>query len=858
MDVPERIAERQPEIPIWAQSRDGVLSQLTTSLNGLSADEAATRLAAHGMNSVSDDQMTAAWRLLLRQIANPLVVLLLFGAVVSALLQEWIDAAIIATIVAGSALLGFAQEYRASKALSQLRQRLALNVRAKRNGAWTTVPVDSIVPGDIVQLTAGNLVPADAVVLEARDFLVSEAALTGESFPVEKSAGTVAPDATVAKRTNCVFLGTSVRSGSATVAVSTTGPRTILGGIAGRLAQGEEETEFARGLRQFGYMLSKVMIAVALFISTVNMLMHRPPVDSLLFAVALAVGLSPELLPAIVSVTLAAGARRLASQGVLVRKLEAIENLGSIGILCTDKTGTLTKGDVELSAAVGVSGDRSDAVLRLAFINASLETGIANPLDLAIEAAGAAHKLTVNGARKLDEIPYDFIRKRLSIVVAGEDGASAQMITKGAVPNVLGCCTTFERDGTAVALDAAMIGSIDTFCETKGRQGYRILALASRQIKTRQNFGHDDETGMKLEGFLLFLDPLKEGIVETVQALKDVGIAVKIISGDNRHTAAHVGAMIGLDPAKILTGQQIAKLSGGALWHLAERTDIFAEIDPQQKEGIVRALQKRGHAVGYMGDGINDAPALLAADAGISVDDAVDVARESADIVLLRPDLNVLRSGIVDGRRTFENTLKYIKLTVSANFGNMISMAVASMFLPFLPLSAKQILLNNFLSDIPSLAISTDRVDAVAVERPQRWRIRDVRSFMIVFGLISSAFDMLTFYVLLHVFNAGEQLFQSTWFVESVLTELAVVFVLRTRLAAWQSRPSVILVVASAVIACVAIAIPYLGEVATVFGLGPIPAPLLAAAVAIVIAYAAATEAAKHVLHRYMNALRAS
>lgn len=844
--------------PYWALGEADLLESVGASRGGLSAAEAQARLKRDGPNAVTQDPVAVTWRLLGRQLESPLVLILVFGSLVSMALQQWVDASIILAIVLGSALMGFFQEYRASEALARLRRRLALNVEALREGAWRPVPVSTIVAGDIVHLSAGNLVPADAVLIEARDFLVSEAALTGESFPVEKRPGPSPADASLAKRSNMIFLGTSVRSGTATAAVVETGPRTVFGQIAGRLAEEAPETDFARGLRHFGYLLTRVMILVALFVVAVNIALARPPVDSLLFAVALAVGLSPELLPAIVSVTLSAGARRLAAKGVLVRRLEAIENLGSIDILCTDKTGTLTKGDVELSAACDTAGHASAGVMRLALINARLETGIANPLDGAIVAAGDRKGLATGGVVKLDEIPYDFIRKRLTIVIAGETG-SALMITKGAVASVLCCCSHMKRGGEsgegAAPLDAAARAALEAFSADKGREGYRVLAIAVRTLAAKPAFDRHDEQDMVLEGFLLFRDPPKEGIAETIANLKELGISVKIVSGDNRYAAQHVAAAIGLDPARIILGEEMTNLGHEALWLKAEEASVFAEVDPQQKEAIVRALQKRGHSVAYMGDGINDAPPLIAADVGISVDQAVDVARESADVVLLEPDLDVLRTGVLDGRRTFANTLKYIKITISANFGNMISMAAATLALPFLPLVPKQILLNNFLSDFPSLAIATDAVDQEALERAQKWDIALVQRFMIVFGLISTLFDFLSFFLLYWVFDAPETLFQSAWFVVSLVTELFVLLILRTRLPAWRSRPSLILAAATATVMAVAIALPYLGRLSGLFNLAPIPLPILAAMLAVVLGYGITTEIAKRAFYASRRAL---
>ena len=749
------------------------------------------------------------------------MLILVAGAALSLALRQWLDASLILAIVLGSAALGFWQEYRASAAVARLRDRLALTARVLRDGERRSVAVSEIVPGDVVLLSAGNLIPADGRVLEARDFLVSEAALTGESLPVEKSAG------------ETVLTGTSVRSGTASMRVETTGRATRYGAIVARLDAAAPESDFARGVRQFGYLLMRVMLIVVLAVLVANELLGRPALESLLFAVALAVGLTPELLPAIVTVTLARGAHAMAASGVIVRRLQAIEDLGSMAVLCTDKTGTLTEGRVELAAALDPAQRESREVLELAHVNASLETGIENPLDAAIVAAGERRGLDTRAWTKVDEIPYDFVRKRLTIVAAR--GAERHMITKGAFASVLGACeiAPAERE------------RLEAWQARQGEQGYRVLALATRRVPERAAYGRDDEAGMALAGFLLFLDPPKADAAAVVGSLAALGVRVKIVTGDNRHVAAHVAGAIGLDPARLLTGPEIAAMNQEALWHHAERTDVFAEIDPQQKERIVRALQHRGHAVGYMGDGINDAPALHAADVGISVEGAVDVARESADVVLLRRDLAVLRRGVEDGRRTFANTLKYICITTSANFGNMLSMAAATPLLPFLPLAAKQILLNNFLSDFPSLAISTDRVDEEHLAQPLAWDIGEVRRFMVVFGLASSAFDLLAFWLLLAVFHAGEAAFQTAWFVVSLLTELAVVLVLRTQRPAWRSRPSRLLLGSTLAVAAAALALPYAGVLAGAFGFVPLAWPVVASLLGVVAGYLAATELVK-------------
>ncbi|WP_298834987.1 magnesium-translocating P-type ATPase [uncultured Piscinibacter sp.] len=828
----------------WSLGADDLLAALGSSREGLSPREAARRLRFHGRNAVRDDDSPSWPRLLLRQFASPLVLILLFGAAVSMALRDWTEALVIIAIVAGSALLGFAQEARASAAIARLRRRLALHAQVLRGGVARTAPAGQLVPGDVVTLAAGNLVPADALVLAAKDFLVTESALTGESLPVEKRPGISPPLAPMARRENCVFLGSSVRSGTATVVVAATGPDTAFGAVAARLSQREPETDFARGVRRFGELLLRVMIVMVLFVVVVNQWLGRPMVESLMFAVALAVGLSPELLPAIVSVTVSRGARAMAQRGVLVRRLDAIENLGSIDVLCTDKTGTLTVGDMALHGALGPAGEPSPSVLRWAHANAALETGIANALDAALVAAGRQQGLSADGLHKVDEIPYDFQRRRLTIVVA-EDVATHRIVTKGAFDNVLAVCAEWRAGDAARPLDDGARRQLAAFFRERSEAGFRVLALATRRLPAQPRYAVADETGLCFEGFLLFVDPVKPGAAQTLRELAALGIRVKVITGDNRHVAAHVAGALGLATDTLLTGEQLAGMRDEALWELAQRADVFAEIDPQQKERIVHALQRTGHAVGYLGDGINDAPALHAADVGISVDQAVDVARESADIVLLRPDLDVLRRGVEDGRRTFANTLKYIGITTSANFGNMVSMALGTLFLPFLPLAAKQILLNNFLSDLPSIAISTDRVDAERLATPQRWQVGELRRFMIAFGLVSTVFDLLAFVVLHRWFDADEATFQTAWFTLSLLTELAVVLVLRTRGAFWRSAPSRLLWLTTLGVGAAALLLPLVPAVRALFGFVELAPPMLAALAGVLLAYLLANELLK-------------
>jgi Mg2+-importing ATPase len=842
---------RPADIPrYWARSAESLMTELSTQPEGLSTREGSRRKAVIGENSLAREQRARPIWLLARRFTSPLVLILVCGALISLVARDWPDAIIVLSIVAVSSLLGFSQEYRATLAIKRLQERLALKVNCRRDGEPVRMDARRLVPGDIVLLAAGNLIPADGVVLEAVDFLVTQAALTGESMPVEKQPAPSAPDASLPERRNVLYLGTSVRSGTAAMLVVRTGRQTEFAAIAQRLESVEGESAFERGIRHFGYLLVRIMLVIVILVLFLNFGLGRPALESLMFSVALAVGLSPELLPAIISVTLSSGTRQLAKQGVIVRRLSAIENLGSIDVLCADKTGTLTRGEMELTAAVGHDGQESNDVFQIGWINSILETGIENPLDRAMLEKAQFRNMPAPPMAKIDEIPYDFQRKRLTIVVADSNEAEThRLLTKGAFAEVLACCSALGAGGQERPLGTDDTVRLAEIFKGYGRQGSRVLAVATKRCPARARYTREDETAMTFEGFLVFADPLKKNIRKTVSGLKARGVALKIITGDNRHVAAHVAAAVGLDPASMLTGQDLSTARDEALWHLAENCDFFAEVDPQQKELIVRALQARGHVVGYMGDGINDAPALHAADVGISVEGAVDVARESADIVLLKSDLEVLQDGISSGRRTFANTLKYVYITTSANFGNMISMALAALFVPFLPLVPKQILLNNFLSDIPALALPTDSVDPEILAEPLKWDIGRVRTVMLIFGLVSTLFDLATFALLLLVFHAGETEFRTSWFVMSLLTEVAVIFILRTRARAWTRRPGWLLTISTVSVAGVGLLLPWSGRVASLFGFQPLPADLVALLLLLVGGYVLAAAIAKYVFY---------
>ena len=813
-----------------------MLTALGSSRHGLSAAEAAARLAETRPNALSAYGARSRWTVLTSQIKSPLLLLLLFAAIASTVSGEFIDAAIVTVIVLATVALGFWREYRAETAAATLQDQIRARATALRDGVDTTIPLDEVVPGDVVLLAAGSLVPGDGLLLEATDFYVNESVLTGESFPVAKYPGTVAPAVPMGGRTNSLFLGTNVRSGSARYIVVRTGRATEFGHVAARLAARSPITEFERGIRRFGYMLTIAMLSLIIVLFAAHVLRGRSPAPTLLFSIALAVGLSPELLPAILTINLARGAQLLARHGVLVRRLSAIENLGSMDVLCTDKTGTLTEGVVRLEGAYGAGGERDEAVLDLAALNSTLQSGLSNALDDAIRAEKTRDMAQ---DRKIAEIPFDFLRKRVSVIVASGDGAA--LVTKGAFPAVLEICTTLP-DGRLLSdpLRADLVARYETWC----RKGIRVLAVAHRTLPLRAGYGRDDERDLVFDGFLTFADRPKEHVSAVLGDLARLGVSIKIISGDSGAVVQYIATLVGLPHMQVVTGPDMRALSDDRLWRTVDAVDLFVEVDPDQKERIIRALKRHGHVVGFLGDGVNDAPAMHAADTSLSVDTAVDVARQAADFVLLRHDLDVIRRGIEEGRRTFANTMKYILTTTSANLGNMVSMAGASLVLPFLPLLPGQILLNNFLSDIPAVGIADDSVDREMVARPGRWDIRFLARFMVAFGLVSSFFDALTFVVLLGAFAVSVEGFRTGWFLESLLTELVVALVVRTRRPFFRSRPGDLLLWSTLALIVVSFAVPFVPG-AQLLGFTPLPATVLAVLSAITCAYVVATEFTK-------------
>ena len=831
----------QPPASYWANPPESVLTAVRAGPSGLTSVEAAARLAQLGPNTAGRRRRRSRLAVLLGQLRNPLLVLLTVAAGIAIVSGEKIDAIIVLAIVAVTVGAAVIRESRAESALALLWARVRTTTRVVRDGGPVAVPLEEVVPGDLLELAAGSIVPADALVLEATDCFVAQAALTGEPFPVEKRPGPVAADLPLALRSNCVYLGTNVRSGTARCLVVATGDATTYAGIAARLEATPPETEFDRGLRRFSYLLSWSMGALVAVVVAIHVAQGRPPAETLLFAVALAVGLSPELLPAILSINLARGAALLSRRGVLVRHLTAIENLGSMDVICTDKTGTLTEGVVELEGAWDLEGQASPAVLELAARNAALTTGVATPLD---EALLHDSKPDLTGIRKLGEVPFDFERKRVSVLV--EENGAPHLITKGAFGPVL-AASTRRPDGAPLSADE--LAGLRARFESWSARGIRVVAVADATPGSDVRLGRDIEHDLTFRGFVTFLDRPKERVAEAIADLARLGVTVQVVSGDTALVTRYVATLVGLSAQQLLTGPEIAGLDDAALELRVSDTQLYAEVDPSQKERIVNALRRRGHVVGFLGDGVNDAPAMHASDTALSVQGAVDVAREAADFVLLERDLDVIRGGIEEGRRTFANTLKYLLTTMSANLGNMLSMAAASLFLPFLPLLASQILLNNFLSDVPAFGMADDSVDPEMVEAPRRWDVGFIGRFMLVFGLVSSAFDMITFAVLRLGFNAGPELFRTGWFIESLLTELVIALVVRTQRPFFRSRPGNLLLWSTVVLFAATLATPWIPG-ARLIGFVPVSPAVILVMVGITALYLAATEGAKALFYR--------
>jgi len=834
----------------WQRSLPELLTQLNAAPSGLSSSEAADRLKRVGPNVLRTPRKRALFIQFLSRFKNPLVIILLVASAVSAFTGDVTSFLIISAIVVMSVTLDFIQEHRAGKAAEELRQSVAIRVQVMREGKGIEVPAAMLVPGDVVLLSAGDLVPGDGRVLAAQDFFVKQALLTGEPYPVEKFQRDL-PDAgqDMADAVNSVFMGTSVVSGSATVLICRTGPNTALGEISDVLTTKAPPTSFEQGTQRFGLLIMRFTILLVLFVVLANAFFHRPWLESFLFAVALAVGLTPELLPMIVSVTLARGAMRMAQKKVIVKRLESIHNLGSMDVLCTDKTGTLTEARIHLERHVDAQGRDSSRVLELAYLNSFFESGLRSPMDEAI----LEHKeIGIAAWKKIDEVPFDFERRRISVIV--DNGLKRLLIVKGAPEDILRLSTHYEANGDAdlKELDKAALLRVQTLSETFARDGFRVLGIAWKQVAaTEHRAVIDDETALVFAGFAAFLDPPKKSAQEALAKLAHAGVAVKVVTGDNELVTRHICEKLGLPITGILTGAEMQGMDDHALSAVVENMNLFCRVNPAQKNRVILALKQRGRVVGYMGDGINDAPSLHSADIGISVDSAVDVAKSAAEMILLAQDLNVLHEGVMEGRRTFGNIMKYIMMGTSSNFGNMFSMAGATLFLPFLPMLPVQILLNNLLYDVSEIPIPLDSVDEEYLTQPRHWNMNFIRNFMLSVGPVSSIFDFLTFYIMLYMFHAGEKLFHTGWFIESMATQVLVIFIIRTRRNPFKSCPNLWLTLCSLSVVSLAAAFPFT-SVGRHLGFVPPPLSFYAILTGLVFFYLVAVEGIKQwFFHRF-------
>ncbi len=776
-------------------------AKLQSSENGLPPVIAEQRAREQLQYFKVESRSKKEFKLLIRQFTNPLVLLLSIAVVLSAVLGQSSDSFIILFILLTTALLGFWQEAKAGRAMENLRKMIETKHTVLRDGSQLQLFTRQIVAGDIILLDAGDIIPADCRIIQSNELHVNESSLTGESFPVEKFTGQVADELSLNKRQNCLWQGTNVISGTASALVVQTGNETVFGKMAHSFIQ-TSETAFEKGIKRFGFFLLRITVILATVILVANLYFKKPFFDSVLFSLALAVGMAPELLPAIMTFAMSAAAKRMLKKKVIVKKLSSIFNFGEINVLCTDKTGTITEGNVTVKNIVDVSGNSNDQIRLYACLNATFQSGFANPIDQSI----ASLNISTGDFEKLNEVPYDFIRKRLSIAV--KKGNKKFFITKGAFSQVLGVCKYCETpiEGSEIINDVIRKKLERDFIKYS-EQGYRVLGLSYKQITTNK-ITRDDEKEMTFLGFILLEDPLKESTQASIERLKKLSINVKMITGDNRFTAALVAKKIGIEDPVILTGEEIDKLSPEPFVVRAKVTDIFAEVEPRQKERIIKALQKSNLVVAYIGDGINDVAAINAADIGISTSNAVDIAKEAADFVLLEKDLSVLSDGIYEGRKSFVNSMKYILITTGATFGNMFSVAGASLFLPFLPMLPKQILLTNLITDIPFLTIASDHVDDKQLLRPGKWDLKTIRNFMITFGLHSSIFDFVTFYMLYVYFRLPASAFQTGWFLESAITEILILFIIRTKKSFVKSKPGKWLVITGLLALLITIYLP--------------------------------------------------
>ncbi len=810
-----------------------VFSQLRSSKEGLSEEETAKRLTLYGENTFTATKRTSQIAKFFSHFLDPLMLILLGAATISGVVGEIGDAILIVAIVLVGVLLNFYQEYSADNSLKKLLETVKTTSMVIRDGQKKEIPTSRIVPGDILALSSGNMIPADARIIEAKDFFVNQSSITGESYPSEKIAKRLdTEDTSLLTMHNLLFSGTSVVSGTAHAVVLKTGARTEFGKISSTLSTDEAKSEFEIGINSFSVFIMKLTFIMVIFIFLFNSFKEHDYIQSFMFAIAIAVGVTPELLPMVLSVTMTAGSKKMAKKGVIVKKLSAVPSFGSMNILCTDKTGTLTENKIEVVEYTDYLGKHSEEVFRMAYLNSSFQTGIRNPMD---EAVLLFKKPSMGSAAKVDEVPYDFNRKRMSVVV--REHKKIIMITKGAPEEILGICTHLSLGGKRTPFTKRSMKQALSVYNSLSSSGYRVLAVSKREMTQKKSYSKNDEAGMELVGFVSFLDPAKKDVRGVVEEMQGLGVEIKVITGDNELVTRKICTDVGLEVKGVLLGYEISQLQDDALRIKAKQTTIFARCSPEEKNRIISSLRSSDNVVGYLGDGINDAPSLKTADVGISVDNAVDVAKESADLVLTKKSLHDLKEGIIEGRKTFGNTMKYVMMTLSSNFGNMFSATGAILFLPFLPMLPVQILLNNLIYDFSQITIPSDHVDSDWAKKPKRWNLAFLKKFMYVFGPLSSLFDFLTFYVLYSVLNSSAGAFQTAWFMESLATQTLVIHVIRTKqIPFFQSMPSALLTCSG--IACIAFgwALPYTSFGAH-FGFVPLPLHTLLILGAIIAAY---------------------
>ncbi|RVT39553.1 magnesium-translocating P-type ATPase [Sphingobium algorifonticola] len=826
------------ETRFWTSSAQAAIQAVGGSPAGLSAQIAAQRLAQDGPNSLGSAQHRRLLFDLARRLANPLVLILLAASAVAGLTGDLVSFTIIAAVILLSTLLDMIQEHRAQNAADALRQSIALRTQVLRDGAFVEQPVQDLVAGDVVALSAGDLVPADGIILSANAAQANEALLTGEPYPVEKKPQPFDAGPGDDDTSGVVFRGTSLVAGSLQMLVVATGKRTRLGAIADALHETPAPTAFEHGIHRLGMLIVRLTIFLVLFVLLAHLALGRPPLQSFLFAMALAVGLTPELLPMIMTVALSRGAQRMAASRVVVKRLSSIHDLGQMDILCTDKTGTLTEAHITLVGHPGLDGRDCERVIELAAVNARFESGLKSPLDEALLEHMADKALS--GWTKIDERPFDFERRRVSVLA--EHGADRVEIVKGAPETVLALCDRAQTaDGRTMLLDEALRREIIDLHDARAAEGLRLLGVAWKAAPGRTRIEQDDDGGLIFCGYCVFVDPPKPSATSAVARLEAAGIGIKVISGDAAPVVRHLVGTLSLPVNGMMTGSEIAALSDQALAARVEAVDIFARVTPDQKTRIVRALRARGHTVGFIGDGINDAPAIRAADVGLSVDGATDVARDAADMILLAPDLGVLADGVLEGRRTYANIMKYLRMGTSSNFGNMLTMAVASLWLPFLPLTPVQVLLNNLLYDLSQIGIPLDGADREDLAKPHAWDMAAIMRFTAIMGPLSSLFDIATFALLIGVAHAGIGEFRGAWFIESMASQILVGFVIRTSLPFWRSRPHRALVASAVLGMAGALALPF-GPWAGVLGFTSPSASLIAGIAALILVYLATAE----------------